>query len=130
MLLEASHEWSIRPYLKNGYPALYYQFLANVMHQDMQDYIVPLPNTSATAARWLKKQNLAADIIYIDGSHEEDDVYADLKAYWDVLRKGGVICGDDWYAEWYGVICGVNRFARERDLKFQIADRTWIFQKP
>jgi predicted O-methyltransferase YrrM len=122
--------WDIRPYIKHGYPALYHQFLANVMHRGCEDRIIPIANTSATGARWLLRQEVVADLVYLDASHEEDDVYQDLDLYWKVLRPGGVICGDDWHAFWFGVICGVNRFVKEHDLRLQVANQTWLLQKP
>jgi hypothetical protein len=124
-----SAEWQIKKYWKHGYSTLYYQFLANVMHEGLQDYIVPVPTTSAIGARWLQAQNLVVDIAYIDASHDEDDVYEDMKGYWKTLRNGGIMCGDDWDAAWFGVICAVNRFAREKDLNLQIAPPTWVLQK-
>jgi hypothetical protein len=75
-------ERQIKKYWKHGYSTLYYQFLANVMHEGLPDYIVPVPTTSAICARWLQAQNLVSDIAYIDASHDEDDVYDDMKGYW------------------------------------------------
>jgi predicted O-methyltransferase YrrM len=122
--------WDIRPFLRNGYPRLYYQFLANVLHGGCEQLIVPLPNTSSNTAHWLQRQRIAADFIYIDGSHEEEDVYHDLCSYWKLLKPGGVLAGDDWHAHWYGVICAVNRFVRERELPLRIAGQKWVIQKP
>jgi len=117
--------WDIRPHLKHGYPALYYQFLANVVHTGCKSYILPIPNVSLTVARWLLKQGLQADLIYLDGSHEEDEVYLDLVSWWKVLRPGGVVFGDDWHAYWYGVICGVNRFAKETGRRIHVHGTKW-----
>jgi SAM-dependent methyltransferase len=122
--------WDIRPYLKNGYPALYYQFLANVLHSRCEDVIVPVPNASSNAARWLHRQRVAADLVCVDGSHDEDDVYQDLCGYWKLVRPGGFLFGDDWHAYWFGVICAVNRFAREHDLALQVVGQKWALQKP
>jgi hypothetical protein len=122
-------EWEIRGSYKHGYPTLYYQFLANVRYEGLQDYIVPLATSSLIGARWLVRKNLKADVVYIDASHDEDDVYNDLKAYWPALRTGGIMCGDDFRVEWYSVICGVNRFARELNLNLQVAMPTWVIQK-
>lgn len=122
--------WDIRPTLKYGYPVLYYQFLANVLHSGTSDRIVPLPNTSDNAARLLRHHGVLADLIYIDASHEEEDVYRDVCSYWKLLRPGGVLCGDDWDAYWYGVICGVNRFASQQDLKIQSSGQMWLLSKP
>jgi hypothetical protein len=124
-----SPEWQLKPYYKNGYPGLFYRFLANVMHEGLQDYIVPLATTSVIGARWLAANNMSPNLIYIDASHDEDDVYQDLSAYWKILPFNGVLCGDDFRADWYGVICAVNRFARENQLKLQRVGENWVFQK-
>ncbi|MCA9072224.1 MAG: class I SAM-dependent methyltransferase, partial [Planctomycetaceae bacterium] len=129
-LEESVKGWDVRPYRSHGYPQLYYQFLANVLHHNCQDRIIPLPATSSNAARWMIDQNITADLIYLDASHEEDDVYSDLCLYWRILRPGGVLFGDDWAAYWYGVICAVNRFTKEHKLNLQVVKEKWFLQKP
>lgn len=84
--------------LKNGYPQIYYQFLSNVVHNGLQDYITPIPVPSSIGIKILKAQGVKADLIYIDGSHEYDDVYADLNTYSELLNPGGVMFGDDYYS--------------------------------
>ena len=107
--------------LKNGYPQLYFQFLSNVIQHDLQDIIIPIPNTSSTVARWLKKKNIIADIVYIDGSHEEPDVYSDIVNYYDLLRGGGIIIGDDY--KWFkGVRNAVQRFSIERNQPYHLTE--------
>jgi predicted O-methyltransferase YrrM len=95
----------------HGYPSVYYRFLANVCHAGQQDRIVPMPFPSSTAALWLLRTNLRADLIYIDGSHEEEDVYQDLIDYALLVQPGGSLLGDDW--SWSGVRNAVSRFARQ-----------------
>jgi SAM-dependent methyltransferase len=129
-LLRSVPGWDIDGYRRHGFPTLYYQFLANVLHTGCQDVVVPFPMTSSIAARWFACQGIQADFIYVDGSHEEEDVYHDLVSFWKVLRPGGVMVGDDWHAYWYGVICAVNRFARERELQLQVHGPQWILIKP
>ncbi len=122
--------WDLRPFLEHGQPiGLYHQFLANVMHERHEDVIVPLPNTSAIAARWLASKNLSPQLVYVDGSHDELDVYADLTAYWPLIPIGGVICGDDWSSDWAGVITAVTRFTRQNGLRLQTLERSWAIQK-
>ncbi len=110
--------------LKNGYPSVYYQFLANVCHRGHQGRVVPFPQTSATAALWLRANGVRADLIYIDGSHEEEGVYADLCDYWDLVAPGGVLFGDDW--GWDGVRMAVQRFARENLLDIRHESDKWV----
>ena len=114
--------------LKHGYPTVYYQFLANVCHRGQQARIIPFPQTSATGALWLRYFDLHAELIYIDGSHEEEDVFADLLAYWEVLTPGGTLFGDDF--AWDSVRLAVERFARERRLKIKLLADKWVLRKP
>ena len=103
--------------LRHGYPTVYYQFLANVCHQGLQDRIIPFPQTASIAALWFRYYGITADLIYLDASHEEEDVYQDLCNYWEIVAHNGLLFGDD-YA-WDGVRLAVNRFAKEE--KKQIA---------
>lgn len=74
---------------KNGYPQIYYQFLSNVVHEGVQDMIIPIPTTSLIGAKITPN----ADLIYIDASHSFRDVVLDIEAYKD---KAPVIFGDDY----------------------------------
>jgi hypothetical protein len=113
--------------LKHGYPQIYYQFLANVCHKGFQERIIPFPLPSLTAAQWLSLRGVRADLIYVDGSHEEEDVFADLTDYWDLLAPGAILFGDDY--SWTGVKMAVDRFANIRRLSLQHLDDKWLLQK-
>lgn len=113
--------------LKNGYPRVYYQFLSNVIHNNCQDIIIPVPQTSTIAARWFKRQGIRAELIYIDGSHDEPDVYDDLCNYYDLCT--GVIFGDDW-RHFADVERAVTRFCKERNITFEVVDDNfWVIKK-
>ena len=113
--------------LKNGYPQVYYQFLSNVVHNNCQDIIIPVPQTSTIAARWFRKQAIEAELIYIDGSHDEPDVYDDLCNYYDLCT--GVIFGDDW-RHFADVERAVTRFCKERNITFEVVDDNfWVIKK-
>lgn len=109
--------------LRNGYPTLYYTFLGNVVRAGHQERITPFPVPSVTAAQWCALRGVKADLIYIDGSHEEDDVYQDLVSWWDLVRDGGVLFGDDW--AWDGVRLAVERFAKEQQLAISHRHDKW-----
>jgi hypothetical protein len=113
--------------LKHGYPTLYYQFLANICRAGRQEMVTPFPVPSVTAAQWFALKDVRADLIYIDGSHEEEDVYQDLVSYWDLVRSGGVLFGDDW--GWDGVRLAVERFARENDLSISHRHDKWELRR-
>lgn len=109
--------------LKNGYPQIYYQFLSNVVHSGLQDIIIPFPNTSTNAARYFSYNHIKADLIYIDGSHEYEDVLLDLQLYTKLLNSGGTIFGDDYHECWKGVDAAVDEFFKG---KMQQVGRFWI----
>jgi methyltransferase family protein len=113
----------------HGYPLVYFQFLSNVVRARLTDVILPFPATSLTAARFFKLRDLSADLIYIDASHEEEDVAADLDAYLPLVKPGGILFGDD-YGIWPGVTRAVDRFAAENQLTLEIAHRMfWMFKR-
>lgn len=115
--------------LKNGYPQVYYQFLSNVVHNKLEGVIIPIPNTSITGFKYLKYYNITPQLIYIDASHEEEDVYIDIKNYYSLLPKDGIIFGDD-YNDWQGVKNAVNKFSNENKINPQVLENNfWVIKK-
>lgn len=110
--------------LRNGYPSVYYQFLSNVIHNNSQEMIIPFPQTSLIAARWFKANRITADLIYIDASHDQEDVEADIAAYSGVLRPGGILFGDD-YGHWPGVKRAADLYGAD-----VIDNNFWKIKKP
>jgi hypothetical protein len=126
---EISESWSIQRYRRHGYPRLYQQFLSNVVRAQVQDCVVPFPNTSSIAAEWLKQHNVRADLIFVDGSHEFADVLSDIRNYYPLLAEGGVIFGDD-YSGFEGVSRAVNHFVDAHDLRLDIREgQVWIVHR-
>ncbi len=120
--LGAGGERDLKPIY--GWPQIYYQFLANVVQRDQQQRIIPFPQTSLIAARYFAQNQVRVDLIYIDGSHDEVDVATDIRAYWPLLRKGGVLFGDD-YDCWEGVRQGVADSGRAFDV---LGGRYWVMR--
>ena len=114
--------------LRHGFPTVYYQFLANVCHQGSQDCIIPFPQTSATGALWLRCHGITSPLVYIDASHEEEDVFSDLVDYWEIVAPGGVLFGDDW--SWDGVRLAVERFAARVSVPISFNADKWMLKKP
>ncbi len=109
---------------RHGYPQVYFRFLANVCHHGQTRRIVPFPLPACTAALWLMRRGVRAGLIYLDGSHEEEDVYQDLLDYHGLLEPGGMIFGDDW--SWSGVRAAVERFAAEEQLIIRHVEDKWV----
>lgn len=103
--------------MKNGYPQIYYQFLSNVVHKKMQNLIVPIPNTSNIGFKILKYHKIVAQIVYIDGSHDYQDVKNDLNNYYSILDNNGVLICDD-YKNYYfpGVKQAADEFCKQNNI--------------
>lgn len=82
-----------------GYPSVFYTFLNNVKTYNHDDIIIPLSMPALTGYRYLRDAGIKADLIYIDGSHDYDDVYLDVSRYLTLLNPGGLLFGDDWTYE-------------------------------
>ncbi|MDQ2801781.1 MAG: class I SAM-dependent methyltransferase [Pseudomonadota bacterium] len=129
-----SDEWRRELRMTRGFPQVYAVFLANVLHSGLADRIIPFPQTSTTAAAFLLRCGVKVDLLHIDASHEEADVLADCRAWWKVLRGGGVIIGDDYAKAWPGVVQAAHVFEREVGVKLQVGGpppfQKWVMQKP
>jgi len=112
-------------------PTLYEQFLSNVIHRQLTDVIVPVRKSSLEAARDL---DVAPDLVYVDGSHMEDDVYDDIMAWYPKLKAGGILCGDDF--SWgndqigYPVKRAVERASKQLGQPVRVADGIFWYFRP
>ena len=79
----------------NGWPMVYYTFLSNMIHEGLSDRVTPFPMTSTLAMRQFRNNGFKFDFIYIDGSHETDDVARDIIEAKQIINPNGTICGDD-----------------------------------
>jgi hypothetical protein len=116
--------------LRGGYPTMFRQFVFNILAHEAADAIFPLPTTSTSAARILRATEIVADAVYIDAGHEEEEVAADLQHYYELLRPGGVIFGDEYHSRWAGAIRAVDGFAKKQQLKPRFIGGWWLFRKP
>ncbi len=112
--------------LRNGFPQVYYTFLSNMLLKGHRDIVTPFPQTSLNAAEVFASLRLEVDLAYIDGSHSYEDVSADLKAWYPLLRDGGMLIGDDYTERWPGVVKAVDEFSERHDLRLDVS----IIQRP
>lgn len=123
-------DWFETLAVRNGYPTLYFQFLANVILKGHQDVVTPLPTTAESAFHILRHHGIVADAVYVDAGHRYKDVKADMENYWQLVRPGGVLFGDDFIIGFPGVVRAVDEFADTRDLRLQRSGEKWLIQKP
>lgn len=119
---KGSVEHSAKPEFKKFLATLYQQFLSNMIHLKLTDKVIPVRMGSLEAAASL---NIEPNMIYVDASHEEEDVYNDIKAWYPKLAKNGIMCGDDW--RWKTVQKGVTRIAKELNQKINFEGTFWWF---
>ena len=108
-------DWFSSLLVEYGQPMMMRTFMANVMESNAQDVIVPLPLDSVNAAEVLKAYGVQIDMLHIDAGHEYGSVIADLRAWWPLLRSGGILIGDDYYEgpEWPGLRRAFDEFFGE-----------------
>jgi hypothetical protein len=117
--------------MRNGFPQVYFTFLNNIICEGLAETVTPFPSTSFVAQHWFAANQIYADMIYIDASHEHQEVAADIRGWWRQLRSGGVMVGDDYTTVWPGVIRAVEE-ARESIAGFNfigLFGEKWVAQK-
>jgi hypothetical protein len=64
-------------------------------------------------------------MVFLDGSHEYEDVFEDITLWRKVLKQGGLLCGHD-YQEGGGSFPGVARAVLELVPDFKLGpNRIW-----
>lgn len=69
--------------------------------------------------------SVKADLIFLDGLHHNPGFHADLVFWFDRLKAGGTICGDDCARSHPDVLWTVHDFCKDRDLEFSVKGRIW-----
>lgn len=99
-------------------PYLIYPEDFNIAKQNLKPYTnyVFLRETSDTAVNSIKE---SLDFCYIDGMHSFQQVQKDLKNYYPLVGKGGVLGGHDYFS-FLGVARAVQKFSEETGLKLNL----------
>lgn len=116
---------------KNMLPQLYEQFLSNMIRSKLAHKVVPMRMATLEAAKEFLEKHVVPDVVYIDASHDEESVYADIQTYFPLVQGHGVLCGDDWnYGEGQPVKRAVKRFAKENHLNLEVYNGAfWVLQE-
>jgi predicted O-methyltransferase YrrM len=115
--LGSADHWTQKEYfadlaMDHGYPSLVRKFMNNVVEAGLSDYVLPVPLDSLNAAHVLKAFEVQPDVIHLDAAHEYAPVLADIKAWWPLLKPGGLFIGDDYNTNggWPGVRQAFDEF--------------------
>jgi len=71
---------------------LYETFLNNI--EPVKEYLKPIKMTSIDAVNQYEDESL--DFVFIDGNHEYEYVFEDIKHWLPKVKKGGVLSGHDY----------------------------------
>jgi len=91
-------------------------------------YINILIMDSITA---LNKIRGNVNFVYLDSDHEYPNTLHEIEGYWKLIRKGGILGGDDINNRNNpnGVFRAVSEFAVKNNLKVNIQDNDWWIEK-
>lgn len=126
---------------QEGHAHLYERFLNRIIQADLTQTVLPVRAASPVAARMMGVLNYTVDAVYLDSAQEGGELYLDLSLYWDLLRPGGVLMGDDYMWFWPGVIHDVDLFMKHsgiptadlmfsKDWDYWNGKGTWAIKKP
>jgi predicted O-methyltransferase YrrM len=88
--------------------------------------ILPVPLPSMRACAVLKEFGLKFEMVFIDASHEFEDVFNDITHWRELLVPGGILCGHDYGREEHA---GVRRAVDLLVPKFCTRESIWTTEE-
>jgi hypothetical protein len=122
--LGSAEHWaqdSYRPMLAS----LYDTFVASCWQH--RERIVPVRMSTAEGLRVVRLYDVEVQVVYVDASHEYEDVRRDFSLSLDLFPVASVI-GDDWH--WPQVRRAVESVAREHRLHVHTRGNCWWIDPP
>lgn len=115
----------------NKLPSLKDTFLSN--QEEWKDRVFPVQMNTVKGMAELVKYGIEPDFIYIDASHQYEDVYTDLCLAYNYFPKA-FICGDDW--GWHNksqqrrmtVQEAVKEFCKNNKIKYEYNKWAWYLK--
>jgi GR25 family glycosyltransferase involved in LPS biosynthesis len=103
---------------------LYETFIENM--KSLENYYIPMRMTSIEASQKFEDKSL--DFVFIDASHEYEDVKNDIIAWLPKVKTGGIIAGHDYYVDSYDYFPGVKQAVGETLGKYELNfdENCWI----
>jgi len=101
---------------------LYDTFLVSCW--DYRDRLIPLRMDSINGLRIVNQFCITPELIYVDGSHDIAQVYADLTTMVELFPKAKIV-GDDW--GWESVRGAVEKYALEHERLIRSNHSVWWF---
>lgn len=79
-------------YVKENGGNIFHLFYKNLQELDLLNYMNPIIQNSFDAIKFIPKE---IDFLFIDGDHKYEFIFNELNLYWPLIKKGGIISGDD-----------------------------------
>lgn len=70
-------------------------FRANVAAAGVERFVEPLVMTSGEGAAELSRRGIELRMVFIDGAHDEESVREDIRAFYPLVRPGGLLAFHD-----------------------------------
>jgi len=120
----AEHAWDDN--VING--TLYWNFLINI--KPVEHKINPIKLPSLEAAKLFQDNSI--DFVFLDASHDYENVKADITAWYPKVKVGGILAGHDYpdTKGWFGVKEAVDEFVLNNPgHKVDTSTDSWTFVK-
>lgn len=100
-------DWSREKlHLKDGYPTVFATFTSTIRRAGLEANTVALPIDSAQGIELLRKQQVRADIVYVDAAHDFTNALRDIRHAHELINvdnpRSLILC-DDFMPIWAGV---------------------------
>jgi predicted O-methyltransferase YrrM len=103
---------------------IYQEFLNNT--EPVKNIITPYRMLSHEAVERFEDNSL--DFVFIDASHDYDNVMNDLKAWYPKVKQNGVFAGHDYIQSWPGVKKAVGEFFCDKH-QINSQESCWLILK-
>lgn len=103
--------------------------LENFLH-----YTADCPNIRAVQGHspgdFLDWPEASLDLVFLDGLHHNPGFHADVVHWYDRLKPGGLLCGDDCARTHPDVLWTIDDFAKAHEISFTVERRIWMMRRP
>lgn len=79
------------------------EFIANVGENKARCDQWRMPSLMAASAYMASSKLASPDLIFIDAAHDYDSVMDDIRAWWPMVKEGGMLAGHDFNHKWPSV---------------------------
>jgi len=112
------------PQFKITHEDLKNEFINNM--KPLEGHYTLYPNSSPEITKIYEDGSL--DFVFIDGSHEYENVINDIKAWLPKIKKNGTLAGHDYTRGWPGVVQAVNDTLGDKNWSDPWGEDCWMIK--